>query len=232
MVGHTAEVGFRGRFEVPGGGSLSWNAGLFRTDSDDAILFTTSEVQGRGYFQNVGTTRRQGVEAGLRYRQGSLLTYLSYAYTDATFRSPFTLGSENNPFADADGNVQVRPGDRLPGIPAHLLKFGAQYDVLPRWTVGFAGIASSGRYLQGDPSNLTPKTDPFVVLNLNTSYRVTDRIELFGLVHNVTNEKYATFGGFSPVSLVPIAQAPGTTNTRSLTPGAPVAGYGGIRVTF
>ena len=183
-------------------------------------------------FQNIGATRRQGVEAGVSFRQGSLLAFADYAYTDATFRSTFLLGSQNNPFADANGQVEARPGNRLPGIPQHRLKFGLQYDLTPDWTVGTTGIASSGRVLQGDAGNQSLTTGSYVVLNLNTSYRVTKGIELFGLVQNVTNENYATFGGFSPVALVPIAQVPGATNTRSLSPGAPVAGFGGVRVTF
>jgi iron complex outermembrane recepter protein len=37
-------------------------------------------------------------------------------------------------------------------------------------------------------------------------------------VQNLLNVKYETFGTFSPTSLVPIAQAPGATLTRSLSP--------------
>ncbi len=232
VVGHTYEAGLRGRFSVGEGARVAWNAGLFRTDSDDDILFAASAVLGRGFFQNIGTTRRQGGQAGVSLRQGSLLAYADYAYTDATFRTAFLLGSQNNPFADVNGQIQVRPGNRLPGIPAHRLKFGVQYDLTPDWTVGATGIASSGRVLQGDASNQTPDTGSYVVLNLNTTYRVRQGIELFGLVQNATNERYATFGGFSPVALVPIAQAPGAANTRSLSPGAPVAGFGGMRMTF
>lgn len=232
VVGHTYEAGLRGRFAVGQGARVTWNAGLFRTDSDDDILFTASPVQGRGFFQNIGATRRQGVEAGVNVRQGSFLAFADYAYTDATFRDPFTLGAQDNPFADADGLVQVQRGNRLPGVPRHRVKFGLQYDITPDWTVGTTGIASSGRVLQGDGSNQSPTTGSYVVLNLNTSYRVTKGVELFGLVQNVTNEKYATFGSYSPVGLVPIVQAPNATNTRSLSPGAPVAGFGGVRVTF
>ena len=237
VTAETFEAGLRGSFGLasiggPEAGRVSWNLGLFRTDAADDILFTSSAVQGRGFFQNVGATRRQGVEAGVSLRQGGLLAYLDYAYTDATFRDPFTVGAQNNPFADADGLTQVRRGNQIPGVPEHRLKFGVQYQVTPEWTVGATGIASSGRFLQGDAANLNPKTGAYVVLNLNTAYQVTQNIQLFGLVQNVTNEKYATFGGFSPVGLVPTTQAPGTTNTRSLVPGAPVAGYGGIRVTF
>ena len=237
VTAETFEAGVRGSFGLgffPGGegARVSWNAGLFRTDAADDILFTSSAVQGRGFFQNVGSTRRQGVEAGVSLRQGGLLAYLDYAYTDATFRDPFTVGAQNNPFADADGLTQVRRGNEVPGVPEHRLKFGVQYQVTPEWTVGATGIASSGRFLQGDAANLNAKTGAYALLNLNTAYQVTKNIQLFGLVQNVTNERYATFGGFSPVNLVPIVQAPGATNTRSLVPGAPVAGFGGVRVTF
>jgi len=232
VVARTYETGVRGKFLVGTDARVSWNAGVFRTDSDDDILFTTSVVQGRGFFQNVGSTRRQGVEAGVDLGQGRLRAFASYALTDATFRKAFIAGTQNNPFADANGNIQVRPGNQIPGIPEHSLKFGAQYDITARWTSGLTGIARSGRTLQGDASNQNPRTGAYVVLNLNTSYRVTDNIELFGLVQNLTNARYATYGGFSPVSLVPIAQAPGATNPRSLTPGEPVAGFAGVRVTL
>jgi len=242
VVAQTFEAGVRGSFGLaslgllslggPESGRVSYNLGLFRTDADDDILFTSSPTLGRGYFQNVGSTRRQGVEAGVSYRQGGLLAYLDYAYTEATFQGGFIVGSQNNPFADANGQTQVRPGNVIPGVPEHRLKFGVQYQVTPGWTVGATGIASSGRFLQGDAANLNAKTGAYALLNLNTAYQATKNIQLFGLVQNVTNERYATFGGFSPVGLVPIAQAPGATNARSLVPGAPVAGFGGVRVTF
>lgn len=237
VVGRTIEAGVRGNWAAEKGTAwegtkFAWNAGVFRTDSADDILFTGSVIQGRGYFQNVGATRRQGVEAGASLRRGSLLAYLDYAYTDATFREPFTVGSQNNPFADDNGQTAVRRGNQIPGVPEHRLKFGVEYNVTPEWTLGGTGIASSGRVLQGDAANLNPRTGSYVVLNLNTAYQVTETVQLFGLVQNATNARYATFGGFSPVGLVPINQAPGTTNTRSLTPGAPMAGYGGVRVTF
>lgn len=231
VVSHTFEAGLRGKFALLGA-AVSWNAGAFRTTSDDDILFTNSEITGRGFFQNVGQTRRQGIEAGLSFQRGPVSAFLDYAYTNATFQTGFTSTSPNNPFADANGATQVRRGDQIPGIPQHQLKLGLQYQATPRWTVGATGVLSSGRILQGDEANLTPRTGSYVVFNLNTRYAVTDHVELFGLVQNVFDTKYATYGAFSPVDLVPIVQVPGASNTRSLTPGAPLAGYGGVRVTF
>jgi iron complex outermembrane recepter protein len=98
--------------------------------------------------------------------------------------------------------------------------------------VGATGIAASGQYLAGDEANLQAKTPGYFVLNLNTSYQITSSIQLFGLVENVFDTKYYTFGTFSPTSSVFLAQAPGATNTRSYSPAAPLAGYGGVRMTF
>ena len=120
----------------------------------------------------------------------------------------------------------------LPGIPGNLFKFGVDYQLTEAWTIGGTGIAASGRYLFGDEANLTPKTPPYFVLNLHTSYQITQNLQLFGLIENAFNVKYYTFGTFSPTSSVFIAQAPGATNPRSYSPAAPIAGTVGIRVTF
>ena len=67
-------------------------------------------------------------------------------------------------------------------------------------------------------------------MNFVTSYALTPKATIFGVVQNVFNSKYASFGTFSPVSDVPILQVPGATDPRSLSPGAPLAFYGGMRV--
>jgi outer membrane receptor protein involved in Fe transport len=206
-----------------------WNVGVFRTDTEDDIMFTASEIIGRAFFQNIGETRRQGIEAGLSLRAPRWSAFLDYAFLDATFRSFLTLNSPENPFADDDGRIFVTPGDKLPGVPEHSLKFGASYSVTDVWKVGVTGRAVSGKYLFGDESNLNAKTEPYVVVNLNTSYNITPNVQVFGLVENVFNTEYETFGTFSPTSEVPILEVPGATNTRSLSPGVPLAVFAGIR---
>ncbi len=232
VVGHTVEAGLRGRFHPFDGTALSWNAGYFHTNLDDDILFVNSSVVGRAFFENVGQTRRQGVDAGLSLTAGRWSAYANYSLIDATFGSGFTAASPYNPGADANGNITIRPGDRLPGIPRHLLKIGANWRVTKAWTVGATALAASGQVLFGDEANLTPTTPGYFVLNFNTSYRIAPGVELFGLVRNVANARYYTYGTFSPTSAIPIVQAPGATNTRSYSIAAPVGGFGGLRVTF
>jgi iron complex outermembrane receptor protein len=232
VVSHTIEAGLRSHFEPFEGASLSSNIAYYRSTLNNDILFVNSPIQGRAFFQNVGTTLRQGVDVGAQLKTDRLLAWIAYSYISATFQSGFTESSENNPGADANGNIQVQPGNHLPGIPANLGKLGVDYKVTDVWTVGGTGIAASGQYLFGDEANLTPKTQPYFVLNLHTSYQVTKNLQFFGLIENAFNTKYYTFGTFSPTSSVFIVQAPGATNPRSYSLAAPIAGTVGIRVTF
>lgn len=232
VVARTFEAGLRGRVVPYPDARINWHAGVFRTESDDDILFVSSPTVGRAYFRNVGATRRQGVEAGADFRAGRLRIYADYALTDATFRTAFTLSSEDNPAAD-NGTIQAKRGNRLPGVPQHLFKLGADYGVTEAWTVGFSGKVASGQYLFGDESNQNPQTGAYGVVNVHTQYQVTKNFQVFGLVENAFNARYETYGTFSPVTAnTPILQVPNASNTRSLSPGAPVAGFAGVRMVF
>ncbi|HEY3912244.1 MAG TPA: TonB-dependent receptor [Stellaceae bacterium] len=232
VVSHTIEAGVRGESHPLPGSTLSSDVALYRTTVTDDILFLSSPIQGRAFFGNVGSTLRQGVDVNLRFTKDRLLAWVGYSYIDAVFQNAFTESSENNPGADAEGNIQIQPGDHLPGIPENLLKLGVDYKVTPAWTVGGSGIYAAGQFLFGDEANLTPQTPSYFVLNLHTSYQVTRNFQLFALIENAFNATYYTFGTFSPTSAVPIAQAPGATEPRSLSPAAPIAVAVGLRATF
>ena len=232
VVAHTFEVGVRGRAHMDEKSTLEWNFGLYRTTDSDEIMFVASATPGLDYFQNIGLTQRQGIEAGLTLKSPRVKAWLNYTFTDATFQTALTLDSPLNPAADANGQIHVMPGNQLPGVPRHRLKFGLSYAMTDAWKVGFSGIASSGQYLFGDEANLTPDTGAYFVLSANTSYDVNANIQLFAAVQNVLNAKYETFGTFSSTNAIQLAQAPGASLTRSLSPAAPVSGLCGVRVTF
>jgi len=132
----------------------------------------------------------------------------------------------------ADGNIQVNPGDHIPGIPANIVKLGGTCKITDKWIIGATAIGESGQYLVGDEANLTKKLPGYVVLNLNTSYQLTPSIEFFGFIDNALDAKYYTYGTFSPTSSVVMAQAPGATNPRSYAIAAPIGGWGGVKVRF
>jgi iron complex outermembrane recepter protein len=232
VVSHTFEAGLRARLHPFAGATLSADIGYYHSSLTNDILFVDSPIIGRAFFENVGSTLRQGVDVNLRLEAGRLHAFVGYSYIDATFQSGFTEASPLNPAANAAGNIVIQPGDRLPGIPANQLKIGLDYRLTDAWTVGGTGIYASGQFLFGDEANLTPPTPPYFVLNLYTNYQLTKHLQLFGQVENAFNATYYTYGTFSATSLVPIVQAPGATNPRSYSPAAPIAGFVGVRLTF
>src|SRR5262245_41915711 len=100
VVAHTYEAGIRGNVPLGGkNGRIDWSFGVFTTDSTDDILNIASPIIGRSFFQNVGTTRRQGIEASATNQSDRWKAYGTYSFVDATFRNTLTLVSANNPFA-------------------------------------------------------------------------------------------------------------------------------------
>ncbi len=114
VVARTVEAGLRGTKDL-NIGTLGWKLGVFRTNNTDDILAIPSPVlQGFGYFQNVGSTRRQGIEAEVTLRSSALQLYASYALVDARFLDALQVGS-NSPFAARrqcpDSARQSNPGN-------------------------------------------------------------------------------------------------------------------------
>ena len=225
VVAKTWEAGLRGSRALLGG-TASWRAGVYRADADDDILFAASAIQGRAFFENIGSTQRQGAELGADYAQGPWLMGISYSYTDATFRDPVTLESPDNP-KSANGLIFVKPGDELPGIPADMAKASVEYRGDGGWSVTADARYAGGQVLRGDESNLNPKTHPYVVVDAAARYPIGERIALTAAIDNLFDAKYETFGSFSPIAGVPV---PNLNNPRSVSPGAPLSVYLGLLV--
>jgi iron complex outermembrane recepter protein len=238
VVSHTYEAGLRGNFKLPkfAPGSFNWHFGLFRTDLDNDIYGVATSISS-GFFENIGSTQRQGIETSLAYKDEKWSAFLNYSFVLATFESPLTLPSPNNPFADANGNIHVVPGDILPGIPEHQVKLGVDYNVRPNWTVGGVLNVYSDQYLHGDESNQTAPLPGYAVVNLHSTYRVTRNFELFVDIQNVLNARYSTFGeygdptGVDAPGIPPgaVTNGPGVIN-RFYGPAAPISVFGGLRV--
>ena len=240
VVAHTWELGVRGKIPGAGGagGEMSWNLSVFRTLLHDDIYGIATSVS-QGFFQNIGDTRRQGVEAGLNYRGGAWSAYANYSFVEATFRSPLVVPSPSNPYRDALGDIQVEPGDRLPGIPEHRLKLGADYKIIPDWTVGATLNLVSSFYYVGDESNQLAAIPGYTVVNLHTTYRPLPHFEVFASINNLFNRKYATWGilsdptGIGAPGIPPngVTNGPGVDN-RFQSPAAPFEAFGGVRLSF
>jgi iron complex outermembrane receptor protein len=235
VIARTYEVGARSAATHR---VLSWNLSLFRTQVHNDIYGIATSISS-GYFQNIGATRRQGLEAGFKYRAQRWSSFLSYSFVDATFQSALLLPSPSNPFQDANGNIEVSSGDRLPGIPRHRLKAGVDVDLSPVWAVGAALRIVSDQIYFGDESNQNPPLPGFHVVDVHTSYRVNRHVEAFGSISNLFNSKFSTFGidgdptgvGAPGIPAGAMSNGPGVDN-RFQSPAAPFALTAGIRVNL
>ena len=163
VIGRTWEIGARGR--LPLGEDLRWRVAFYRTTLDDDLVFAVTETSGAGFFTNIDETRRQGMELGLNGKWESVHWSVNYGFVDATYESAETLASAVEP----DG-IQVQEGDRIPGIPEHNLKAGADWAILPKWSVGGTLIYASDQFLRGDDSNELDTVDDYAIVNLRTRF--------------------------------------------------------------
>jgi outer membrane receptor protein involved in Fe transport len=243
VVARTFEVGVRGSLpdEV-----LNWSFDAFRTNNTNDIQFvatTTSE----GYFANVGSTRRQGVDLGLggKLLQG-LTWHLTYSFVDATYRSHFEVSGESNSTADDDGNLQVSPGNRIPLIARHTGRFRLDYELTPYWEVGGSLIVSSGVFLHGDENNANvPDGDTFIgsgkiggygVANVQSTWHVAKFADVFVKIDNLFDKRYATSGFLTTNALNNDGSfRPDPDDWRNenlVSPAQPIGVFVGVRAHF
>ncbi len=232
VVAHSIEAGLRGHVELPYDSRLGYDLSLFHTNSDDDIIFINSVTLNRAFFANVGQTRRQGLSARLDYKIDRVSAYVNYSYTQATFETGYVESAGSNPDGDDNGNITVRRGDALPGVPRNILKAGLDVDITHAWHFGGDGQLQSGQYSTGDEANLTPRLPGYFVMNLHSSYDITPRIQAFVSAMNVLDRHYYTFGTFSPTNSVFLAQTPNASNPRSYSLAAPLGFFGGVKVHF
>jgi outer membrane receptor protein involved in Fe transport len=233
VVSHTFEAGFRGTRQL-NEGLLEWKLGAFRaTNTDDILAIPDPVLQGFGYFQNVGSTRRQGIEAEAKLKSSAFQIYGSYTFIDARFLDSLQVGS-NSPFADANGNVQISPGNQIPAIPRYRVKAGFDYFVTDAFKVGADMVFVSDQYFVGDESNQATKLPSYTVVNTHASYQINKTFQIYGRINNLFDNRYATYGTFFETDALPNFAAGGTqfNDARALNPAYPRTFYAGLKATF
>jgi outer membrane receptor protein involved in Fe transport len=233
VVSHTVEAGFRGTGDTSIG-AIAWKLGAFRaTNTDDILAIPSPVLQGFGYFQNVGSTRRQGIEAEVNLKSDRLQINASYTFIDARFLDALQVGS-NSPFADANGNIQILPGNQIPAIPRNRFKAGIDYAVTDAFKVGGDALFVGSQYFVGDESNQFMKLPSYAVFNLHASYQINKNFQIYARADNIFDNRYATYGTFFDTGSIPNFANGGAafTDPRSLSPARPRAFYTGMKVTF
>ena len=235
VVSHTYEAGFRGTHDFSFA-TLDWKLGGFRTTNTNDILNIAdpnTSLQGFGYFQNVGDTRRQGIEAQANFKASRWQFHASYAFIDARFLDSLLLGS-NSPAADpVTGNIQVSPGNIIPAIPRHRIKASFDYSVTDAFKVGGDAQWVSSQYFVGDASNQEPQLPSYAVFSVHASYQVDKTYQIFGRVDNILDNRYASYGTFFDTGTLPNFNTGNQfTDPRTLSPAIPRAFYAGVKATF
>jgi len=199
--------GFVGNPDLAPEESIGWDAGVeqsflggkivldvtyFQADLENEIVFLS--LPG-GQFTNVnsdGTSEREGVEVTATVKPLDGLTIAgNYTYTDSTdpqgdreVRRPDHAASLNAAYAFADGRALINFGVAYNGeMDDNVFSFPLQRVTL----------------------------DDYLLVNISGSYKIDEKITLFGRVENALDEKYEEVFGFSST---------------------PVAAYGGVKITF
>jgi outer membrane receptor protein involved in Fe transport len=244
VVAKTFEAGMRGNLSP----EVRWSAAVYRTENHNDIQFIATDLNsGMGFFDNVGKTRRQGLDTNLAGRTGKFSWNAGYSYLKATYQSNLSLMSAVNSTADpTDGDISVNKGDRLANLPSHALKIRMQYSMTPNWTVGSNVNAFSDVYVRGnennehviDPSNpdavqATGKVAGYTVVNLDTRYKLNNSgWQVFAKANNVFNKKYATGGMLGENWIENGVFSGGEEPSKLLMLGAPRAAWVGVRYDF
>lgn len=225
VVAKSFEVGVRGAFR-----GIDYHAGFFRTRSTNDIIFQTTG-RSTGLFANVEQTERIGFETILNGSWRNLDWLVAYSYIDANFGDDFAVLSPNHMFANGAGEIFVSNGDKIPAIPDYQLKLSGDYHIGGAWSLGGDLICNGEQYLRGDESNQLGSLAGYAVVNVRAQYQVAEWLQIFARIDNVFDKDYENFGivGESPAEILP-----SLTDQRPLFlgPGAPRAGWVGVRLRF
>jgi iron complex outermembrane recepter protein len=221
----TYEVGVRTK-------PLSWletGLSLYRTNVANDI-FSVSPTGTVGlFFQNVGDTRRQGLEFGVRGMLRDLLdAYVNYSYTAATFRGNFFLATPRlTPDCEVPPCTEfVQKGDFFPLVPRHRVNAGIDYHTTRWLTLSLGASYVSSQFFRGDEANVeSPLADYFIMRAGFTAQWKKFRASLW--INNLLNTKYETFGTFAPN-----AKRAGTPIEPFLTPAPPINVVAGVSYQF
>jgi outer membrane receptor protein involved in Fe transport len=227
VVARTVEGGVKGT-GASGAVSFDWSLDDYVTRNDNDIIFESSgPFIGSGFFANIGATQRIGAELSADARWNIFDFRASYGFVNATFQSAFTDLSADNPVADANGNIFVQSGDRMPGIPRSTAKFDLGCTPLCGLHVSLGAIVESSQYLRGDEANLQSPLPGYVVMNAQVEYEIRKGLHLYVEGENILDNRYATFGLYGD----PTGDGafPQFTNPRFIVPAQPFGAWAGIR---
>jgi outer membrane receptor protein involved in Fe transport len=245
VVAKTYDFGARGYLID----SIKWNASIYHTMNHRDIQFVRAPQPNFGYFDNVGRTKRQGLDLGLNGQQDQFRWNASYSYIRATYDNDLEFVSLQNS-SSVGGVIAVQKGDYLPSIPKHQVKLRGQYQVTPDWSVGANVIGYTKQYIWGNENNShqanlancgdvnggpacgAGRIQAYTVVNLDTQYNIGKGWSAFAKAINVFDQDYNVAGRLAETMFDATGRYGTETNVRGVLPGAPRAGWIGFRYEF
>jgi outer membrane receptor protein involved in Fe transport len=250
VVSKTWEAGLRGHDS-----GFIWSAGVFRTRNVDDILFVAANAS-QGFFRNFGETVRQGFEGSVSKNFGDFGFGANYTFIDATYGSAESVLGNANSSQDANNEIQIKSGDRIPLIPRNIFKVFADYHVNDRLIFGANSLSVSGTNIRGNDNGDQQaggsyfgdgKIAGYTIFNATASYKVHPEWLIFARVNNVFDKEYATAGqlGQNPFNANGVLRTDGvngggvanarrsaTVGEDFIAPGAPRTAWVGVRYEF
>jgi outer membrane receptor protein involved in Fe transport len=213
VVTRTWEAGFRG--QAPW--QIDWHVGYFHAENKNDIMFVADNQAGFGYFKNFGKTQRQGLEVSLDRKVDDLSIGANYTYLDATYQSnEIVNGTANstatltNNLGDLSGTINIKPGNKIPLIPAHSFKTYLDYQFTPEWGANVNVMGFSSMYARGNENNAhqpdgvkylgSGQSAGYVITNLGVRYHPSyvKGLQIFGQVNNLFDKQYETAAQLGP----------------------------------
>jgi outer membrane receptor protein involved in Fe transport len=246
VVTATWEAGLRGKPELSLFHNLSWNAGAFRAENHNDILFVSSVQTGTGYFKNFANTRREGLNADLNGRIGRVNWGLDYTFLLATYQSTETVNGSANSTND-NGNIYIHAGNRIPLIPKQNGKAFAAIQATSKLGFDLDAIAVSSAYARGNENNADvpdgkyypgPGVSPgYAVVNFLAHYDLTKHLQLAVQMDNLLNRRYYSAAqlaqtGFTSQGTFFASVSEPVQSATFFTPGAPRRAWVELKLKF
>ncbi|MCS6945193.1 MAG: TonB-dependent receptor [Sutterellaceae bacterium] len=146
---------------------------LWRQDATDEV----ANLPSAGATQNLGATRRQGVDLQATVHVGRFLkAWLFHALQEAVIRGGYSAG----------GNSLA--GKEVFSTPRWISNFGIEYVGAAQWKASLLGRAQGSYFI--DDQNALGKFGGYVLFDASVSYQLTPRVGLQVQVRNLLDRKY------------------------------------------
>jgi iron complex outermembrane receptor protein len=160
--------------------SLHYEIALFTIDLEDELIpFELAEFPGRTFYQNAGSSTRDGVEAAIGWAADNGIR-IDASYTWSNF--------EFDDFVDDNGNDFS--GNQLPGLPEHFAYLGLSYASDSAFSGTVEAFYSGSLYANN--AN-TADVSSYTVVNLRFGYEFTSGNWMFRPyvgINNLLDETY------------------------------------------